>query len=150
MASEFELRLAEILLREGVVSEAHLEAARALQSARGGKLGSILCENGYISEFRYAAVLAQHFHVAFVRLVNLDIDSTALASIPGVIASHYNVLPLDRTRGSLAVALVELDTELLHDLQLLTRCKMLPVISLESDIRDAIARYYGRGESRDS
>lgn len=138
-----ERKLGEMLVRDGVISEADLEAAYALQADRGGSLGGILIDNNYASEWELAAALGKHLNVAFITLKHYEIDAAVLQSIPEDIVRKYQIVPVDKTEEGITVALADpSNIYLLDELRLLTKCKISPVISFESDIQEAIQHYY--------
>ena len=58
------------------------------------------------------------------------------------------IVPVDKTGKTLTVALSDpSNIYLLDELRLLTKSEIIPVISFESDIEEAISRYYGQTES---
>jgi type IV pilus assembly protein PilB len=146
MASVMERKLAEMLVRDNVVTESDLESALALQSDRGGSLGRILIDNGYASEWELAAALGKQLNVPFITLSHYEIDPDILGSIPVDIVRKYKIVPVDKTGDALTIALSDpSNIYLLDELRLLTNCKIVPVISFESDIEEAIERYYKSG-----
>lgn len=143
MASVMERRLAEMLVRDNVISESDLELALGQQTDKGGSLGRILIENGYASEWELANALGKQLNVPFITLSHYEIDPAILESIPEDIVRKYQIVPVDKTGDTLTVALSDpSNIYLLDELRLLTQCKIVPVISFESDIREAIDHYY--------
>jgi type IV pilus assembly protein PilB len=138
-----ERRLAEMLVRDNVISESDLELALTQQSEKGGSLGRILIDNGYASEWELAAALGKQLNVPFITLSHYEIDPEILSSIPEDIVRKYQIVPVDKTGDTLTVALSDpSNIYLLDELRILTRCKIVPVISFESDIQEAISHYY--------
>jgi type IV pilus assembly protein PilB len=143
MASMMERRLGEMLVRDGIVSPSDLESAISVQTEQGGSLGRIIIDSGYASEWEIAAALGKQLEVPFLTLSHYEIDPEILESIPVDIVKKYQIVPVDKIGDTLTVALSDpSNIYLLDELRLLTKCKIVPVISFESDIRDAIMRYY--------
>lgn len=143
MASSMERRLAEMLVRENILTSIDLEAALQEQSEKGGSLGHVLIDSGMVSEWELAAALGKQLEVPFLTLSHYEIDPGLLESIPVDIVRKYQIFPVDRIGDTLTVALSDPSNIVLVDeLKLLTKCKIVPVISFESDIREAIQRYY--------
>src|SRR5690606_14656738 len=60
------------------------------------------------------------------------------------IAKKYKIVPVDKSGDTLTIALSDpSNIFLLDELKLLTKCQIIPVISFESDINEALNRYYG-------
>jgi type IV pilus assembly protein PilB len=138
-----ERKLAEILVRDNVITQEELDRAMEIQESSGGSLGSILIDNGYANEWEIAAAIGKQLNVPFITLSHYEIDQSILHSIPTELVRKYQIVPVDRTGDTLTVALSDpSNIYLLDELRLLTNCKIVPVISFESDIREAIERYY--------
>jgi type IV pilus assembly protein PilB len=143
-----ERRLAEMLVRDNVITNDELEHALSTQTDKGGSLGRILIDNQYASEWEIAAALGKQLNVPFITLSHYEIDPSILFSIPEELVRKYQIVPVDRTGDTLMVALSDpSNIYLLDELRLLTKCKIVPVISFESDIREAIEHYYRKEES---
>lgn len=143
MASLMERKLAEMLVGDSVISQADLDKALSQQAEKGGSLGRILIDNGYASEWELAAALGKQLNVPFITLSHYEIDPAILQSIPEDLVRKYQIVPVDKTGETLTVALADPANIYLQDeLRLLTNCKIVPVISFESDIQEAISHYY--------
>lgn len=151
MASVMERKLAEMLVRDSVISQSDLELAINQQQEKGGSLGRILIDSGYASEWELAAALGKQLNVPFITLSHYEIDPVILESIPPDLVRKYQIVPVDKTGDTLTVALSDpSNIYLLDELRLLTNCKIVPVISFESDIQEAIQHYYvGDGQELD-
>lgn len=138
-----ERKLAEMLVRDNVITGTDLETALSQQGERGGSLGRILIDNGFASEWELAAALGKQLEVPFITLSHYEIDPEILGAIPHEIVRKYQIIPVDKTGDTLTVALSDpSNIVLLDELRLLTKCKIVPVISFESDIIEAIRNYY--------
>lgn len=148
MASVMERKLAEILVRDNIITKEELEKALEIQEKSGGSLGSILIDNGFANEWEIAAAIGKQLNVPFITLSHYEIDQSILHSIPQELVRKYQIVPVDKTGDTLTVALSDpSNIYLLDELRLLTNCKIVPVISFESDIREAIERYYPESAS---
>jgi len=147
MASVLERKLGEMLVRDNIISDSQLELALDMQTERGGSLGRIIIENGYASEYDLAAALGRQLEVPFITLSHYEIDPDILDAIPVDIVRKYQIIPVDKTGDTLTVALADpSNIVLIDELRLLTKTKIVPVISFESDIQEAIRNYY-QGDS---
>ncbi len=143
MASVLERKLGEMLVRDDIISDSQLEVALDQQTERGGSLGRIIIESGYASEYELAAALGRQLEVPFITLSHYEIDPDILDSIPADIVRKYQIIPVDKTGDTLTVALADpSNIVLIDELRLLTSNKIVPVISFESDIQEAIRTYY--------
>lgn len=142
-----ERQLGNMLVKDGVISAADLEEASRRQDATKGSLGRVLIEMGLTTEWEMAAALGKQLNVPFITLSHYDIDRQVLEAIPEEIVKRYKIVPVDKTGDALTIALSDpSNIYLLDELRLLTKCQIIPVISFESDIMEAINRYYGDAE----
>ncbi|MEN6625356.1 MAG: type IV-A pilus assembly ATPase PilB [Candidatus Sumerlaeia bacterium] len=138
-----EKRLGELLIEENVVSQGDIDIALRRQKETGLSLGRILIDMGKASEWEVAATLGKQLNVPFITLSHYEIDKEVLESIPEELVHKYKIVPVDKTGDALTIALADpSNIYLLDELKLLTRCQIIPVISFESDIKEAIQKYY--------
>ncbi|MCB2153696.1 type IV-A pilus assembly ATPase PilB [bacterium] len=143
MASAMERKLGEMLVKDNVISAEDLEAALQRQEDSGDSLGRVLVEMGFASEWEMAAALGKQLNVPFITLSHYDIDRGVLECIPSSIVRKYKIVPVDKTGDTLTIALSDpSNIYLLDELRILTKSQIIPVISFESDINEAISRYY--------
>ncbi len=143
MATSMERRLGEMLVKDKVISSDDLEAAIKQQESTRRSLGHVLVEMGLTSEWEMAAALGKQLNVPFITLSHYEIDQQVLSTIPIEIIRKYKIVPVDKTGDTLTIALSDpSNIYLLDELKLLTQNEIIPVISFESDITEAITRYY--------
>lgn len=89
-------RLGEMLVDEGVLSEAEVEKAIELQKNSGKRLGAVLLENHFIDETQLIEVLRLQLGIDFVDLNKKRIDPYMAEIVPKNIAQQYQVVPFER------------------------------------------------------
>ena len=62
------IRLGDLLLQQGAISQTQLQQAIAEQRQRGHKLGQVLIELGFIEEQALLNVLAEQLQLPFIDL----------------------------------------------------------------------------------
>ncbi|MCC5877763.1 MAG: type IV-A pilus assembly ATPase PilB [Candidatus Sumerlaeia bacterium] len=138
-----ERKLGEMLVKDNVISRDDLEKAITQQETSKRSLGSVLIDLGLTSEWEMAAALGKQLNVPFITLSHYEIDELVLNSIPREIVRKYKIVPVDKTGDTLTIALADpSNIYLLDELKILTKSDIIPVISFESDITEAIGRYY--------
>jgi type IV pilus assembly protein PilB len=142
------LRLGEILLQGGIITQAQLEKAVSVQKQEGGRLGEILLKLGMVSEEQLVIALGKQLGIPYFSLgtgmLKPAIDQSLDELIPVDVARKNLVLPLSKTLNSLTVAMADpLDLILMDNLKKLTGCEINPVIATKSDVAKAIEVYYG-------
>lgn len=139
-------RLGDFLLQENVITPGQLERAVEVQRERGGKLGDILVEMGLCSEEAVLSVLARRAGLGFTAALSAlrSIPSEVLARVPGAVARGKNLLPIALEGDVLSVAVSDpfVDFDTVNELKIQTGCQIKLVLSLESEIRKALQRFY--------
>lgn len=142
------LKLGEILVKEGLITEEQLAKAIQAQKQEGKRIGEVLLKLGLVSEKDIVVTLGKQLNIPYASLakgllepdLNQDLDKL----VPESFARHYYVIPLSRNLNSLTVALADpLDVIMMDNLKKLTGCEINPIISSESDIKKAIDKFYG-------
>ncbi len=143
MAYKMEQKLGDLLVVDQVISRNQLDEALGIQKTKKESIGRILMDMGATTEWEIAAALGKQLNVPFITLSQYEIEREVLDSIPRDIVLKYNIVPVDRTGDTLTVALPDPNNIfILDELRLLTRCNIVPVISFETDIEQAIERYF--------
>lgn len=140
------LRLDEILLREGLVSEEQVREALMRQKAYGGKFGSQLLYHRYIDEAGLVKALGIQFGCEGVVLSDKEIPDLLLQMIPKKVAQARRVIPFDydTEENVLMIACGDpTDTNLVNELNFVARGKKVKLyVAVEIALETAIARYY--------
>jgi len=148
------IRLGELLVQEGLITQTQLEKAVSTQRQEGGRLGEVLVKLGMVKEDQMVAVLGRQLNVPYFSLgtgmLKPATDQGLERLIPHEFALKNSVLPLSRTLRSLTVAMSDpLDLILVDNLGRLTNCEINPVIATRSDISKAIEGFYGKSTMLD-
>ena len=76
------VRIGDMLVAGGEITEDQLQAALADQKESGRKLGRILIDKGYIDEDRFLEFLSEQFGIPFVDLKHFNIQPELVARLP--------------------------------------------------------------------
>ena len=141
------LRLDEILVRDGLVTEEQVKEVLQYQKENGGRIGSLLMSHGFVDETGLVKALSKQCGCDGVVLSDLEIPDIVIRFVPRNIANARKVLPFDYDPESdtLKVACEEpQDKNLVDELRFILRGKQVKLfIAAESSLKDAIKRYYG-------
>ncbi|MCM8783991.1 MAG: Flp pilus assembly complex ATPase component TadA [Candidatus Omnitrophica bacterium] len=143
------LKLGEILVKEGLITEEQLQKALQTQLVEEAKLGDILVKLELVTEKDIALALGKQLGIPYVSLSKGQLkpkeDDNLEKIIPADVARRYKILPISRHFNSLTVAMVDpSDLIILDNLKKITGCEINPIISTYSEIEQAIEEFYGR------
>ena len=137
-------RLGELLLRNGLITDEHLQEALAAQREQGGRLGTVLTSQGAISEADLVEFLSRHFGVPSVDLSQIDVSESVIQIIPADVARKYTILPVSKTGARVTIAMIDpTNVFALDDIKFMTGYDVEPVVASDPALRAAIDRYYG-------
>ena len=137
-------RLGDILVAGGIITAAQLTEALNSQRTKGGRLGSCLIKLGHISEDVLHSVLTRQFGVSVVDLGACEIEPDVVKLLSREFVVRYQVVPVRRNGSVLFVAMGDPnDVLVMDDLRFRTGCRIEPLLARESQIREAIDKYYG-------
>ncbi|QGQ19377.1 type II secretion system protein GspE [Cellulomonas sp. JZ18] len=135
-------QLGEILLDEGLVSEAQLLAAIDEQASMGTSLGRTLVELGILSEAQLVRALAAQVGMEFVDLDEYPVDRTAVAMVPASVCRRYSVLPVAIRNGALVLATADpANVVAVDDVRTVARVPVVPVVATYDNVLRAIDRF---------
>jgi len=136
-------RLGEILIEAGIIDQLQLNSALGQQRQWGGKLGSVLIEMGFADEKSIASVLEKQLKIKCISLDDIEVMQKALNAVKLDMAKKYCIMPLDMDKNTLTIAISDpSDIKTLDELSFTLGVRVKPVLALESDIKNAIARHY--------
>jgi type IV pilus assembly protein PilB len=140
-------KIGQVLLEQGLITSAQLDAALAEKIECGVKLGEILVRQLAVTETQVAFALAEREGLTYVDLSETAIDPGAVSLIPDRAAQRHNMLPIAFRDGKLVLAMSDpLDVEAIDDAELYSHMKVEPVAAAHSDVRYAIEKFvFGEG-----
>ncbi len=137
------MKLGEILVNEGLISEDMLAQALEEQKKDGKRIGSALMKLGFIEEKALLKALSKHFGINSVDLRNKELDESLLKLIPSEIAGKYLVVPVNRFGRTLTVAMINPgDVAAIEDIQFATGFEVEPVVASEDAILGIVREHY--------
>ena len=135
-------QLGEVLLDEGLVTEAQLLAALDEQTSMGTSLGRTLVELGILTEAQLVRALAAQVGMEFVDLDEYPVDRTAVALVPGALCRRYSVLPVGLRDGTLVLATADPGNVVaVDDVRTVSGLAVVPVVATYENVLRAIDRF---------
>ena len=147
MARPEKVRLGEILLQQGLLTEVQLKAALDDQKRTGRRLGRVFVESGFVTEEQIGEALARQFKIAFVNLKQFNVKPEALAKLPESQARRFRAMVLQDEGSHYVVGMADpTDLNAYDELtRFLKRDLQLAVVA-ESQLLATIDRMYRRTE----
>jgi len=139
------MKLGEILVKAGVLTESQLERALQSQLIFGGHLGTSLIETGLVDEDTLGEVLASSAGVPYApRHLLTNIAKAAIKAVPKKIAEEYRAVPIKLEGTSIHLAFVNpRDLRALDAMKFATGRNVVAWIAPEVRVYQALEKYYG-------
>lgn len=136
-------RLGEMLVDAHVLSQDKVDEAVKLQANSGKRLGTVLLENGYITETQLIDVLKIQLGIDFIDVNKETIDPSMASIVPKSIAEQYHVVPIKLEKDKLILAMEDpLNFRALEAVKQITKYKVTPYIAYASAVERAILVLY--------
>src|SRR3989338_5961657 len=136
-------RLGELLVEAALITEQQLEIALDQQKLEHLPLGDILIKNGFCKDIDIAQTISMQLGIKYIELSSTIIEPEAIQLIPQKIALMYKLIPVCIDRTVLTVVMIDpLNLNVIDELTLVTRCKIVPAISTAREIATAISHHY--------
>ena len=144
------VRLGDVLVAQGLITEAQLEAALERQSAdKGRRLGYILEEMGLVTEPQKLEALGLRLGLPQARVEGYPIDLNAVARIPRALADKHTLIALIIQDGQLVVAVNDpLNFFAIEDVRQAAGMPLSLVLAQSADIERAIGIHYAEVGAR--
>src|SRR5437660_325983 len=132
-----------MLLSEGLITQAQLDAALKAQAERGLPIGQLLVEDGAVTEAVLMGALARQLGLEFVDLAEYPIDRGAVALLPEAMARRLLALPVTWADDRLLVAMADPGNGLaIDDLRAVTGAEIQVVVATRTQLAEAIDRFH--------
>ncbi len=98
-------RIGELLVKNGIITEAQLKEALALQEKQEAKLGEILIKLGHLSSKDLVWMLSEQIDIPFVEIRSEMLDKRLISTFAENVLYDNSILPLYETEDKIYVAL---------------------------------------------
>lgn len=139
------MKLGEMLIRDGRLSDEALHEALAIQARDGGRLGTILVEQGHIDLDALTVYLGLELGIPIATGATLErVKKSAVRTLTPAQAVKYKCVPIIIQDHQLTCATEDPhDFAMLDELNQITGYRILPRVAPEIRIYYYIERYYG-------
>ncbi|MCI5727578.1 MAG: GspE/PulE family protein [Clostridium sp.] len=136
-------RLGEILVIANKINKAQLDEALKIQKEEGMKLGEVLVEKGFVTEYDIIHAIEQQIGIKEVDLGNVQCDKKVLKIVPQKICDKHMLAPFGFEDGKIKVAMADpLNIFAIDDIAISTGLEVKTFIAPKKDIRKFIEVNY--------
>lgn len=138
------VRLGELLVESGMITELQLKEALHAQTVFGGRLGTNLVELGYVNEIDLAKLLSAQLNIPWVDAAEFEnIDPDVLKLVPARLIKQHRVVPLSVEGKTLRLAMADPSNfPVVDEMRFATGLNIEPVVAPEILLVYAAERYY--------
>ncbi len=141
------IRIGDMLLEAGVITEQELQRGLELQKGSGRKLGETLVDEGIVNDEVFAKLLAEQLGMEMVDASNIMIPENVLSLVPQHMLRSKKMLPYaidPDNMNVLHVAMADpMDFSAMDDISIITNLQVEPSIATQHSIMLALDRLYG-------
>lgn len=145
------MRIGDILLAEGVITQEQLDQALESQKEKKRRLGEILVSDGYITDDIMADALCHQMGYDRANLQESRIPEDLISLFDVEILKKYTAIPYcydDHNVNIIRVAMADpMDMLAVDDLSMITNRMIDPMVATPGEIMVAIDKYYGNAEA---
>lgn len=140
--------IGQILKDKNLIDEAKIRQALAIQKDKGGVIGKIFIEMGWVTEDEVLCALGEQFGMDTVNLDELEISPDVIQKVPVAMANIYRVVPVTFKDDLLTIAMADpMNIQVLDDLRIMLHCEVQGSVSNEDQIQRAIEKYYADADN---
>ena len=139
------IRLGDLLLQQGLLTEEQIKLALAEQKRSGRKLGRIFVDSGFVTEEAIGKALARQLKCDYVDLRTFNPDPNLIKLLPEVPARRFRVLVLGEKNGVLRVGFADpTDIVAFDEVSRIVRRDIELAVIIESQLMPLLDRVYRR------
>ncbi|HML55611.1 MAG TPA: ATPase, T2SS/T4P/T4SS family [Solidesulfovibrio magneticus] len=140
------LRLGEMLVAAGLVTEDQLRQALAAGKRSGLRLGQQLVREGTVKEADIVDLISRQMGLAKYTPERYPVTSDLAELLPAEMALRSKLVPLSKVGNLIRVAMPDpLDITTIEDIEIYKNCEIEPVICTERELGYLTSAVYGMG-----
>ncbi|MDD2966794.1 MAG: GspE/PulE family protein [Desulfovibrionaceae bacterium] len=138
------MRIGELLVKDGLLTEAQLQHALEQKRPEGMKLGELLIRQGIVDEESVARVICAQAGIERYSAERFPFNREVAAKVPATVAQRNKAVPLMMHGSVLCVAMVDpLDIDALDRLEKVADCEVDAVMCLLQEFTQLFGLIYG-------
>ena len=136
-------KLGEILIKQGLIRQDQLQVAMIEAQRSKARLGPTLVQMGILKDSQILRALEKQYAIPGVDVSQFEIESSVISLANRDFCEKNCIIPISKAGTTLVVAFADpSDLQVRDDLRYITKCKIQPVVSTESNILAAIEKYH--------
>ncbi len=137
------LRIGDMLVQAGLISEPQLQQALIEQKTSGKKLGRAIIDMGLVGEEAFLRLLAAQLGLQFIDLSSWPLRNETVLRLPENLARRYRAIVLAEQPGGLLVGMSDpLDLFALDELVRVLKVPVNPAVVRESELLQSLDQLY--------
>lgn len=101
------IRLGDLLIQNGLISDSQLIEALSSQKASGKKLGRALIDLGFVEEDQMLSLLSRQLNIPFIHLNNYDFKPEVTQKLPETYARRFRAVVLSEEGQTLTIGMAD-------------------------------------------
>jgi type IV pilus assembly protein PilB len=139
-------RIADVLIEDGLLLPSQLAEAMDMQKKQGGRLLKLLTDKQYVTEQDMVISMGRCLDVPPINLSKVRVPEDVQGLVPKDMARQYKLAPVCRLGNKLFVAMADpLNVLALDDLRQRTKLEIIPMITTERSVTEALSGVSGAG-----
>lgn len=145
MVTKQKVRIGNLLVQKGVITEEQLQQALIKQRSSGLRLGRTLINLGFVQEDEFLQFLSEQLGLPFVDLRRYRFDMAAVHRLSETHARRFRAIALSEQNGILLVGMADpTDIHALDTLERLLQQPVEPAVIRESELLTTLDMIYRR------
>lgn len=137
-------RIGQLLKEMELVTEGQIQEALSIQRERGGAIGKIMVDLGFVTEEEVLFALGAQAGMEVVNLDEMNVPDGVLSLVDVQKCNVYRICPISFENKVLTVAMADpMNVTTLEELSFMLGFKVQGCVSNEEQVSRAIEKYYG-------
>ncbi|HSI12426.1 MAG TPA: ATPase, T2SS/T4P/T4SS family [Chthoniobacter sp.] len=143
-------RIADVLIEDGLLLPSQLAEAMDLQKKQGGRLLKLLTDKQYVTEQDMVISMGRCLDVPPINLSKVRVPEEVQELVPKDMSRMYKLAPVCKLGNKLFVAMADpLNVLALDDLRQRTKLEIIPMITTERSVTEALSGVGSAGSQMD-
>lgn len=146
------VRLGDLLVQKGIITEEQLGEALKQQKEKKLMLGEMIVSMGFASQSQINDVLCEHLNIDFVDMREEEPDPQVLSLLDESIMRKYTLVPLrhdNNNAGALQVAMADpMNILAMDDINIITGMQVVPILANAQDINAFLDKAFGQQQAQ--